>query len=329
MQKPAIPSYEAARLCTLHSLNILDTPAEERFDRLTRIARRLFDVPIATISLIDEQRQWFKSCMGLDASETSRDVSFCGHTILTPDMLIVEDTLLDERFCDNPFVIGEPFIRFYAGCPLVNSGYGLGTLCIVDCKPRRLTSEDQAILRDLAGMAERELTALQLAFTDELTGISNRRGFLELAKHSLALCRRKALPASLVFFDLDQFKTVNDTFGHAEGDRWLRLFAAQLKQTFRASDIFARLGGDEFVVLLADVAPTLTDELLERLADALQQQFRELHLPYPPLYSVGVVHYDPARHCAIDDLLHEADQFMYAHKRTRRVCASATPPAHC
>ncbi len=130
MKSPDTPNNEEARLKSLHSLDILDTPAEERFDRYTRLAQRMLNVPIALVSLVDTDRQWFKSCLGLDAVETSREVSFCGHTILCDELLVVNDALADERFADNPLVTGAPNIRFYAGYPLIYSdGSNLGTLC--------------------------------------------------------------------------------------------------------------------------------------------------------------------------------------------------------
>ena len=121
MKTPELPADERTRLEILRSLKILDTLPEERFDRLTRLARKLFDVPIALVSLVDVNRQWFKSSAGLDATETPREISFCGHAILGDDILVVSDTQLDERFHDNPLVTGGPAIRFYAGCPLTGA----------------------------------------------------------------------------------------------------------------------------------------------------------------------------------------------------------------
>ena len=117
MKTPDIPPDEDARLAELRSLNVLDTIAEERFDRLTRMARRLFGVDVALVSLVDESRQWFKSCAGMELSETPRDISFCGHAILGDGAFVIPDALQDERFCDNPMVAGPPHVRFYAGCP--------------------------------------------------------------------------------------------------------------------------------------------------------------------------------------------------------------------
>lgn len=249
MQIPPKPENEATRIGRLRALNILDSSPEDRFDRLTRLAKRLFNVPIALVSLVDENRQWFKSCQGLNTSETPRDISFCGHAILGEDIFQIPDAAQDSRFYDNPLVTDEPHIRFYAGCPLVvGDGNKLGTLCIIDREPRRLDEEDLALLRDLARMAEQELAALQLATIDELTMISNRRGFEALAQHAINMCLRKGEPASLMYFDLDRFKPINDRFGHAEGDRALGDFSKLLQQTFRESDVIGRIGGDEFAV---------------------------------------------------------------------------------
>ncbi len=163
MLEPPLPPDEQQRLTTLRSLHILDTPPEERFDRITRTAQRLFDVPIALISLIDINRQWFKSCQGLSVSETPRSLSFCGHAILADNPLIVSNALLDPRFADNPLVSGGPGIRFYAGQPLsAADGSRLGTLCIIDQRPRQLSDRDVLALRDLAAWAADELNAVEL-----------------------------------------------------------------------------------------------------------------------------------------------------------------------
>ena len=266
MQTPPKPDSEAARIETLRSLNILDSSPEERFDRLTRLAQRLFNVPIALVSLVDEERQWFKSSEGLSASETSRDISFCGHAILGDGIFMISDAAQDERFRDNPLVTGGPEIRFYAGCPLVvGDGNKLGTLCLIDQKPRSFDDEDLALLSDLAGMAQQELVALQLATLDELTLISNRRGFEALAQYAINMCLRKGDVASLMYFDLDQFKPINDRYGHAEGDRVLCDFAGMLKETFRDSDVIGRIGGDEFAVFATGALESDLTSALDRL----------------------------------------------------------------
>ena len=160
MKQPPIPENESERLGALRALLLLDTPPEERFDRIVQFAAREFDVPIALISLVDENRQWFKSRVGLDACETSREVSFCGHALSMDAPLVIEDALLDERFADNPLVAGPPHIRFYAGAQLrLASGLVVGTLCLIDQAPRRLDEMDLGILGSLRALVVEELTA--------------------------------------------------------------------------------------------------------------------------------------------------------------------------
>ena len=164
LQKPNRTINETERLAILRSLRILDTPAEARFDRITRLAARVFDMPTVLISLVDENRQWFKSRLGLELTETPRDISFCGHAIHEDEIFVVKDTLQDPRFADNPLVTTSPKIRFYAGCPLKTShGVRLGTLCLIDYKPRTLNSADLAVLQDLAELVERELGLLDVS----------------------------------------------------------------------------------------------------------------------------------------------------------------------
>ena len=161
MLTPAIPANERQRLKALRDMKVLDTPPEERFDRVTRLARQVFATKIALVSLVDENRQWFKSRQGLEACETPRDVSFCGHAILGPEILHVANALEDTRFAANPLVTGAPNIRFYAGCPLrAPNGQKLGTLCIIDPAPRTFSAQDTELLRDLAEMVEEELAAV-------------------------------------------------------------------------------------------------------------------------------------------------------------------------
>lgn len=155
MQAADKPHNEAQRLAALHALNILDTPLEESFDRITQLACDIFDVPIALVSLVDTDRQWFKSRQGLDACETSRSISFCAHAVIHDAPLIVEDTHQDTRFNDNPLVSNGPFIRFYAGHPLrPEDGLPIGTLCIIGRQPRRFSAREQRILEGLAQQIE-------------------------------------------------------------------------------------------------------------------------------------------------------------------------------
>lgn len=314
MIKPPVPANEAVRLASLKDIDLLDTPPEERFDRFTRLAQRSFDVPIALISIVDENRQWFKSRQGLDATETPREISFCGHTILEPDILVIPDALADERFSDNPLVVDDPRIRFYAGCPIATpDGSRIGTLCLIDRVPRNFDDEDLALLRDLGRMVEDDLTNRALATIDPLTQLTNRRGFESLAAKALVLCRRLERPATLLFIDLDRFKVINDEFGHEQGDRELQNMAEILIDTFRDSDVIGRLGGDEFCVLLAGSNEVKTPTL--RLEESLARYNEASNRPYDLECSVGLVEFDSDRHHDLSDMISEADERMYERKR--------------
>lgn len=154
------PQPDAARVRALHELQLLDTPPEERFDRITRLACRLLGVPISLLALVDSERQWFKSRVGIDLPETSRATSFCTHTIQHADGLVIEDVRLDPRFAANPFVLGEPRVRFYAGIPLAAAdGSRVGALCVIDKEVRQFDAGQMATLRDLAAIAGDELRA--------------------------------------------------------------------------------------------------------------------------------------------------------------------------
>ena len=316
MQKPSLPIDETQRLVSLHSLRILDTAEEERYNRITRMAKRLFGVDICLVSLVDSNRQWFKSKVGLSASETSRDVSFCGHAILEDDVFVINDATKDARFADNPLVTGSPNVIFYAGCPIKGPGdYRIGTLCMIDNEPREMSDDERETLRDLAGMVEDEIRATSQVVLDDLTQIANRRGFHMFANHTLSVCRRTGTPAELAFFDLDGFKVINDTHGHAAGDELLKYFAELLVKCFRDADAVGRLGGDEFVALLVG-SDGKSDVALARLmamAADNDDKIRQLLA-----WSVGVVRFDPERHTTIDSLLVDADAQMYDHKVGKR-----------
>jgi len=320
MLKPSLPENEQTRIETLHAYNILDSLPEERFDRLTRLAKRLFDVPIALVSLVDTDRQWFKSEVGLGVKETSREVSFCGHAILGDDVFEVPDTALDARFNDNPMVTDSPNIRFYAGYPLtVANGSKLGTLCLIDRKPNKLNEEDKVLLQDLAKMVELEIQAIHMATMDELTTLSNRRGFESLGQHALNLCKRLNKPATLFFFDLNGFKHINDQFGHMEGDIALKNFSDILKRTFRNSDVIARLSGDEFVILLTNTSEETAMSVLSRLQPMVDDHNSMAQKGYVLSFSVGMAGYNADNHPTVKALIQAADQNMYLDKKRRKM----------
>ena len=155
-ERAPLPQDEEQRLAALHNLRILDTPKEQRFDRLTRLAAGILGVPIALVSLVDRERQWFKSAHGVEISQTPREMSFCAHAVAARELLIVSDAFEDARFADNPGVAGRTRVRFYAGCPLFVGPSCVGTLCVMDIRPRHLSTEQIGLLKDVALLVERE-----------------------------------------------------------------------------------------------------------------------------------------------------------------------------
>jgi diguanylate cyclase (GGDEF)-like protein len=317
LQRPALPINEKKRLDALSALNILDTQSEERFDRLTRLAAKMFHVPIALVSLIDESRQWFKSREGLAVTETSREVSFCGHTILQDKPLVIKDVMSDLRFADNPLVTGEPHIRFYAGCQIkAPNGLSIGTLCIIDTKPKDFSDDDLESLQDLATMVERELAAIHLATIDDLTGISNRRGFSLQAEKTLHLCVNNTIPASLVFIDLNNFKRINDKYGHLVGNHALKTFAHIFKAAAGTSDNVARSGGDEFLALLPNAKEQHAVMFVEKLKKSINE-FNVINSPqYKLSFAYGIAEFNPAKPMGLHELISESDRMMYKQKRS-------------
>lgn len=316
MKEPAVPLDETLRLRSLQSLRILDSAPEERFDRVTRMVRRLFDVEICLVSLVDSDRQWFKSKQGLDACETSREISFCGHAILEERAFVIEDTQTDPRFADNPLVSGNPNIRFYAGFPVHGpEGRRIGTLCLIDRQPRQFSTTDREMLKDFAALVDEELASSEQLNVDALTRVANRRGFEQVANHLLPLCSRNNLVVELLFFDLDGFKALNDKFGHQAGDEALQAFAKMLLKAFRNSDVVARLGGDEFIVMMAGQR-VIADRSLKSMRSMAQDDLSNFSKYLD--WSVGQVKYDPDTHAGIADLLQDADSRMYADKSRRK-----------
>lgn len=477
-------TLEDARLRKLASFHILDTPPERDFDALTALARRLLDCPIALVSLVDQDRQWFKSAQGLgQVRETPRDQAFCAHTIHQDNLLVIEDASADPRFARNPLVVGKPHIRFYAGVPLRphHDGHsdmlpGLGSLCVIDTQPRALSDEERDILRDLAAVAEsllrahataqdarylaelaeeradildgqhrllrqaeklagvgswrvslddgvvqwsdqvyaihglpigstppleealafyspeearliekrlrkamrtgegfdfetdliaadgrmrrvrsigevefrhdrpavivgvfqdvterhlREEELRHSASTDSLSGLSNRASFEKRLGETLARLKRRAEPVALLLIDLDGFKAVNDSFGHAAGDDILRAMAARMREGCMANAFAARLGGDEFALLVTrprDCADL--ESYVQRVLDQLQVSITQDGQTRRVSATVGATLADGPGVTQLD-LMRRADLALYQAKRhmrgTGRIFGSDAP----
>ncbi len=339
MVEPHLSPDEPLRLNALRETGHLDTPIEARFERVTRLARRVLRTPIAAISLIDADRQWFKSIGGLDVSETSRAVSFCGHTILQEEVLVVPDARSDPRFSDNPFVTGSPHIVFYAGCPIRTiDGHKIGSLCVIDRAPRAMSHEDLQILRDLAAVAESELcrsmqegaqremlaevdAIARQAQVDGLTRIWNRTAAFELVCSELARSRRSGTGAGVIMADLDHFKQINDTHGHAAGDEVLRQVAKRMLGAIREADAVGRYGGEEFIVALGACdglagANLVAERIRQRIAEGpFVTEFGNFRVTV----SLGVAFCEsPSEATTGESLVSAADQALYRAKHAGR-----------
>ncbi|MGW4522948.1 GAF domain-containing sensor histidine kinase [Amycolatopsis sp. NPDC004378] len=241
---------ELARVAALRALELLDTPSEERFDRITRLAQHSFGVPIALVSLVELDRQWFKSCVGLDERESPRSASFCSRAIERDDLMEIPDARLDPRFADNPMVTGPPYIRFYAGQPVSTpSGHKVGTLCVIDREPRRLTAEQRDRLRDLAHWVELEVAVVQ-ARRDAHRAREVREEFVSLVSHELRT------PLTSIHGSLELVGS--GRFGELD-ERAARLVAIAAKNTDRlirlSNDVLdlTRLQGGRLRLKLSDV----------------------------------------------------------------------------
>ena len=312
-------SCEAARLKALREMRILDKEPEENFDRIARLAKHVMNTPIVTIALIDHDRQWFRSSIGVSMRKTSREVSFCAQTIKRLTPLIVRDALLDPGFRNSPLVLGEPHVRFYMGVPLRTvEGLSVGTLCIMDCVPRTPLPDHLAVMQDLAGLLVNELELRRAADTDGLTRIMTRRALLRDGRKVLAQASRDQKPLSCLVIDVDHFKSVNDSLGHAAGDLALQSIASVCRASLRSIDLLGRIGGEEFAVVLPDASVEDAAGIAERLRQEIEAT--PVLTQAGPVWltvSVGVSSRNE-RHTALDPLLDEADTALYEAKGSGR-----------
>ena len=322
----SVSERETLRLRDLHDYAILDTPPEESFDRITRLAKMALQTPMAVVSLVAADRQWFKSKIGVNACETARDISFCTHTIQFDEPLIVRDSHEDSRFANSPLVLGNPFIRFYIGAPLTTpAGYNIGALCAMDTVPHDPSPDQIKLLQDLGRLVVDELELRKLACLDPLTGVLTRRG-LDMAVKRLK-AKSDADAACVVMIDLDHFKSVNDTYGHGVGDRILQIMVAACRAVVRPQDIIARVGGEEFAIILPGMILSEGLKAAERMRKAIAAQItvtREGSISVTASFGVAMT---LSGMSDIQDALAAADAAMYAAKAGGRNAVRAAAGA--
>lgn len=319
-----VPEAEARRLAAVHALQLLDTPPEPDFDALTRLAAHALGTPMAVLSLLDSERLWFKSRIGLDTPELDRRIAFCVHAIARPDaLMVVPDLAADTRFTDHPLVAQAPHLRFYASAPLVDAaGLALGTLAVLDTAPRAPSPAQLDALTDLRTLVlatlegRRHALRLQtLALTDHLTGLSNRVHFERALEAELGHAMRMDAPFTLLLLDLDGFKAVNDGFGHAAGDEVLCEVSQRITQQLRQGDVLARLGGDEFGIVMRDGSDDAAKALARRIVKAVSQPITLTSGDVVGVgVSIGLAAYSE-QIVSVRTLMAHADQALYQAKQ--------------
>ena len=279
-----LPDSERARLAALSALAILDTDPEPEYDHITELARTMLDAPVAAVTLISAERQWFKSVQGLDQGECSRKDSFCTVTIQQPEPMVVEDALLHPLFRDSALVVGEPYIRSYLGIPLaLPSGHHAGALCVIDYRPRTFTEQQVTALKKLAACVEKEFALRLQATIDNLTGCLARPAFFERADRALEHVKSGQTSASIAIVDLDHFKRINDTLGHDTGDVVLKAVAEAMACELAGLGEVGRIGGEEFGILFPDLSHEATVEIM----DDVRRRIGEIPFDCAPDLRVG------------------------------------------
>lgn len=334
---PDHPANEAERLAVLEALAIMDTPRDDRFDRIAWLAQNFYEADVAFVSFIDGASQWMKACSGPGlATSIARDRSVCQHIIASGEPLISRDLKTDPRFIGHPSVPHLPF-RFYAGVPLLlTPDLAVGSICVLR---RAAAGEDEsfdfaplqalaAIALDALDLWRRNENLAQETRLDALTGLTNRRGFDEALLRLVGRCARTHDPLSLLLIDIDHFKAINDQLGHPAGDEVLRRLGATLAEArVRVEDVIARYGGEEFAVLLPGTDSDGALAVAERLRQAIAAAGLQRADGRPVTASMGLA---VATEASVDprSLVAAADAALYQAKlggRDRIV--AATPPS--
>jgi len=305
---------DCARLIAADRLDALETPRDEAFDRITQLAKKLFHVPIAVVSFVESPHQWNASSQEAIGGRPT------GASARRDDRpLVIADATMDGRLACNPFVARRHGVRFYAGFPLVTGdGRNLGSLCLVDVVPRDFSAEEAEILGDLAQLVVDELELRLSSVKDGLTGALSRRSFKDEAHRAIALALRHDYQLSCLAIDLDHFKSINDTYGHAAGDLVLGQTIRACAEELRTTDFIGRMGGEEFAVLLPHTGLAGALDVAERLRASIAN----LRIVTPAQVinvtaSFGVAALCPAAG-DIDALLANADHALYKAKRCGR-----------
>jgi diguanylate cyclase (GGDEF)-like protein len=332
-----LASTATLKLAKLHSLDPFYTPLEERYERITRLARRALSTPIAAITIVKDDRQWFKSVAGWEITELPMAKSLCREVVRAGKPVIVKDTLEDLDLMNNPLVLRKPKIRFYAGYPIKDSdGKTIGTFCVMGMKPRTPDTNFGPTLADLGEMAQRELFSVELsnaqsalvaklgearrqAMFDPLTRLWNRRGGIDLLNKALDEALKHDRTLGICLADIDYFKRVNDQYGHQVGDEVLSRIARKIVGSVRPQDLVCRYGGDEFLVIVHDVGEKDCAEIAERMCDGIRSvPVRTRGGTVRATLSIGIAVRNRGDGLTTHGLIEKADQALYSSKRAGR-----------
>jgi diguanylate cyclase (GGDEF)-like protein len=326
-------STATMRLTKLHTLDPFYTPLEERFERITRLAGRALGVPVAAITIVQGERQWFKSVNGWLVTELPMSKSLCAEVIKTGQQIIVEDTLNDLYLMSNSFVCNAPKFRFYAGYPMKNSeGETVGSFCVMDVKPKATDSNFGTTFADLGDMAQHELLTTEVystqaalisklgesrrqAMFDPLTRLWNRRGGMDLLDTAVREALKHNQTLGVCVADIDHFKSVNDRFGHPVGDQVLRKVASAIVAAVRPEDIVCRYGGEEFIIIFRDVDSRGCFNIASRVCSGIRElPIRTREATIPVTISIGIAMRDHDDILSAEQLLERADIALYKSK---------------
>ncbi|MDF3034154.1 MAG: diguanylate cyclase [Alphaproteobacteria bacterium] len=337
MLAPNLPLTLSDPSHALRSFDVVDEALKEKFERIIRLARNLFDVPIAAVSFMDEQRTRFKSLLETKVLETPHESSFCKHVLSQEEIFNVPETILDERFRNNPYVLGDPHIRFYAGYPVELNRQKLGTVSIADSKSRYFSKSQLILLKDVAALVETEIQnytistdkgklasdldqARMASMADPLTGLWNRQGIYNILRYRMDEYLLSGIGFAVALLDIDGFKNINDTYGHEAGDQALTAIAKSLMAGCRETDAIGRWGGEEFLLLINEPVSHNVFEIAERIRAKIESE--NISLPasasLKTTVTIGLTSILPGSHPALEELIHKADQALYQGKRSGR-----------
>lgn len=329
-----LANTETLKIAEIHLHDAFCTPIEERFERIARLGLRSLRTPVMAITAISKETQWFKSVYGWNVRELPVSRSLCARTVRKAQPVVVSDLTRHAAYQGHELVAGPPAFRFYAGTPLFNAKNSIiGTLCAMDIKPRRMSQAGFQALLDLADLAQRELLtgilhsaqsalvsklsiARRQALLDPLTRVWNRRGGELLIKESLARAGREKKSLAVLAVDVNDFKDVNDSFGHAIGDRALQMVARELLACVRENDGVCRFGGDEFFVVITGADRDAIDRIASRARQRIerrlvhQQGGRDVRVSV----AIGIQFVRPGHEMSAAELLEDADQALYEAK---------------